>query len=209
MDWGSLGKKIADMGAQVLGEALPFPGAGVAADALSAALGCEKDPDAISEAIAKDPEAAAKIKEVELNHKAQLKEIAADHKEEMRKYQAQDTQGARSFAATELQSDDKYVRRTRPEMVRFTVKGGIAYIFLSTAALCLLSVLDVVSEAEADLLFEFLKYQSGFVVGMIYMVFRTYTTRRSQDKAMEKMGALPEGLMDKAAKLIGGRKVKE
>ena len=88
-------------------------------------------------------------------------------------------------------------------MVRFTVKGGIAYIFLSTLALCLLSIFDLISGAEADLLFQFLKYQSGFVVGMIYMVFRTYTTRRSQDKAMEKMGTMPGGIIDKATKLLG------
>lgn len=77
MDWGSLGKKIADMGAQVLGEAIPVPGAGIAADLVSKALGADKDPDKISEALQQDPEAAAKLKQIEADHKEALKEIAA------------------------------------------------------------------------------------------------------------------------------------
>ena len=206
MDWGSLGKKIAGMGAEILGDAIPFPGADDAISALAQELGVAEKPGAISDALDENPEAARKLEKIQNQHEENLLKIRNDHKQEMRKMGLKDTQGARSFAATELQSDDKYVRRTRPEMVRVTVKGGILYIFLSTLALCLLTIFDVVSEAEADLLFQFLKYQSGFVVGMIYMVFRTYTTRRSQDKAMEKMGVLPDGIMDKAAKLIGGRK---
>jgi hypothetical protein len=77
MDWGSLGRKIADMGAQVLGEAIPLPGAGMAADALSEALGCEKDPDQIAQAIDQDPEALAKLKKIEAERETELKRIAA------------------------------------------------------------------------------------------------------------------------------------
>ena len=77
MDWGSLGKKIADMGAQVLGEAIPLPGAGMAADALSEALGCEKDPDKIAQALQNDPDAYAKIKKIEAERETELKRIAA------------------------------------------------------------------------------------------------------------------------------------
>lgn len=203
MDWGSIGKKIAGMGASILGDAIPFPGADDAITALAQELGVAEKPGAISDALDEDPEAQRKLEKIQNAHKQSLLKIRNEHKQEMREKDLQDAQGARSFAAQELESEDKYVRRTRPEMVRFTVKGGIAYIFLSTIALCTLSIFDVIGKAEADLLFELMKYQSGFVVGMIYMVFRTYTTRRSQDKAMERMGIMPEGLMDKAAKLMG------
>ena len=77
MDWGSLGKKIADMGAQVLGEAIPLPGAGMAADLVSKALGTSKDPDKIAEAMQQDPEAAAKLKQIEADHEEELKRIKA------------------------------------------------------------------------------------------------------------------------------------
>ena len=77
MDWGSLGKKIADMGAQVLGEAIPVPGAGMAADLVSKALGTSKDPEEISQALQNDPEAAAKLKQIEADHQEELKRIAA------------------------------------------------------------------------------------------------------------------------------------
>jgi len=77
MDWGSLGKKIADMGAQVLGEAIPVPGAGMAADLVSKALGTGKDPGQIATAIEQNPEAAVKLKQIEADHEEELKRIAA------------------------------------------------------------------------------------------------------------------------------------
>lgn len=78
MDWGELGSKVAATGAQVLGEALPIPGAGIAADAVANALGTDKDPDAMAEALANDPEAAAKLKQAELEHKEELERIKAE-----------------------------------------------------------------------------------------------------------------------------------
>lgn len=77
MDWGSLGKQIADMGAQVLGEAIPMPGAGMAADLVSKALDTEKDPTKISQALQDNPDAAAKLKQIEADHEEELKKIAA------------------------------------------------------------------------------------------------------------------------------------
>lgn len=82
MDWSQLGSKIAGMGAKLLGEAIPIPGAGIAADAIADAFGTEKTPDAIEEAIRKNPESAAKLQKIELDHKAQLKEIATERKTE-------------------------------------------------------------------------------------------------------------------------------
>ncbi len=200
MDWGSLGKKIADMGAQVLGEAIPFPGAGLAADAVSAALGTEKDPDSISKAIEDDPDAYAKLKEVELNHKAQLKEIAADHKEQMREYQAQDVQGARSFAAKELKSEDEYVRRTRPKVVRMTMWLVVAFIALFVAILgAVLLIPYEIAETNASLGAEGLSYLAGVVFLTFATAFRSYTTRRSMDK-MTEAGQVPETFTDKITK---------
>lgn len=72
MNWKKLGSQIAGMGADILGEALPFPGAGAAVDAVANAFGAERKPGAISEAIQNNPEAATKLREIEANHEAEL-----------------------------------------------------------------------------------------------------------------------------------------
>lgn len=78
MDWGKLGKQIASTGADILGEALPFPGSGAAVDAVASAFGVSSDdPNAISKAISQDPEAAAKLKQIEAERETELKRIAA------------------------------------------------------------------------------------------------------------------------------------
>jgi len=78
MDWSDIGSEIAGMGAKLLGEMVPVPGAGIAADAVAKALGTKNEPDAIAEALKKDPEAAAKLKQAELDHKAELERIRAE-----------------------------------------------------------------------------------------------------------------------------------
>ena len=76
MDWSSLGKQIASTGAKILGEAIPFPGAGIAADAVADAFGTEKEPDKIAQAIEQDPEAAVKLQKIEADRETELKRIA-------------------------------------------------------------------------------------------------------------------------------------
>jgi len=91
MDWKTLGRQIASTGADLLGEAIPIPGAGIALDAVANALGTSKDPDEISKAIKQDPEAAAKLKKAQLEHETELKRIKAEaqatHEEEVTKRQ--------------------------------------------------------------------------------------------------------------------------
>ncbi len=91
MDWGSIGSKIANMGADLLGEAIPIPGAGIALDAVANALGTSKNKDEIAKALEQDPEAAAKLKKAQMEHEAELKRIKveaqATHEEEVTKRQ--------------------------------------------------------------------------------------------------------------------------
>lgn len=197
MDWGELGKQIIDKGGQILGEALPFPGTGAAADALSAALGCDKSPDAISEAIAKDPKAAAKIRQVELDHKAQLKEIRADHKEEMRKLQAQDAEGAREFGMKEMESEDPYIRRTRPKVVRMSMWLVVGFVVVSVLLFAAVMLVPwQIPETNANLGARGYAYLAGIVFAAFGTAFRSYTTRRSMDK-MVAAGQTPKSFTDK------------
>ncbi len=72
MNWKDLGSTIAGMGADILGEALPFPGAGAAVDAIASAFGADREPSDIQKAIERDPQAAAKLKKIEADHEAAL-----------------------------------------------------------------------------------------------------------------------------------------
>ena len=91
MDWKALGRQIASKGADLLGEAIPIPGADFALDLVADALGTSKDADKISKAIEQDPEAAAKLKKAQLEHETELKRIKAEaqatHEEEVTKRQ--------------------------------------------------------------------------------------------------------------------------
>ena len=78
MNWSDLGNQIASAGAKMLGEVIPVPGAGIVADQVAQALGTDKDPDAIAQALKSDPEAAAKLKQIEAQHKEELERIRAE-----------------------------------------------------------------------------------------------------------------------------------
>jgi len=77
MDWKALGTKVAQMGAEVLGQAIPLPGADEVLGALADQLGTEKDPDKIAKAIENDPEARLKLEKIQSEHEATLKKIKA------------------------------------------------------------------------------------------------------------------------------------
>jgi|GEM_PF-1794639 len=142
--------------------------------------------------------------------RTELEKFAKKHEQRMRELGLQDTQGARSFAAKELQSDDQYVRRTRPKMVRMVVWLAILFVF---AVMVLVGIVlgfsDSLDESEVSLLIGMMQYVGGFVFGMVVIMFRSYTTRRSMDKAMEMTGTMPSSLTDKMMQMVGGKKAKE
>lgn len=82
MDWKTLGKKIAKVGAPILGTAVGGPLGGAAAGALVAGLfgTSPDDPEAIAQAIAGDPQAAVKLRELELAHKVDLERMVLEEK---------------------------------------------------------------------------------------------------------------------------------
>lgn len=206
MDWKSLGSKVAQMGAEILGEAIPFPGADDALSALADQLGTEKKPGAMSDALDEHPEATAKLREIELKYKTELERIRKEHKQEMRGYQAQDAQGARDFAAKEMKSEDQFVRRTRPMVVRMSMWLVVAFVALFVLILgAVLLVPCKIPETNADLGARGLSYLAGVVFMTFATAFRSYTTRRSMDK-MTEAGQVPESLTDKIGKVFSRKK---
>jgi hypothetical protein len=105
MDWKSLGKNIARVGAPLLGTAVGGPIGGAAAGALVAGIfgANPDDPAAIAQAIAQDPQAAVKLRELELAHKMDLERIIL---EETKAYLA-DRQDARSREVATTQATGK------------------------------------------------------------------------------------------------------
>jgi len=205
MDWKSLGSKVAQMGAEVLGEAIPFPGADDALGALADQLGTDKKPGAISDALDEHPDAVAKVKEIELKYQTKLERIRKEHKEQMREYQAQDAQGARDFAAKEMKSDDPYVRQTRPMVVRMAAWLVVLYVAGMFVGLCIISAVPFkIPETNADLVKSGIMYLSGLVFTTFGTAFRSYTTRRSMDKMVEA-GQTPESFTDKIGKAFSRR----
>ncbi len=206
MDWKSLGTKVAQMGAEVLGEAIPWPGADDALSELAAQLGAEKKPGAISDALDENPEAATKLREIELKYKTKLEKIRKEHTEQMREYQAQDAQGARDFSAKELKSEDQYVRRTRPKVVRMSMWLVVIFIGLFVAILgAVLLVPYKIPETNAELGAKGLSYLAGVVFMTFATAFRSYTTRRSMDK-MTEAGQVPESFTDKITRAFSRKK---
>ncbi|MDI6796111.1 MAG: hypothetical protein QMD09_04165 [Desulfatibacillaceae bacterium] len=105
MDWKTLGKNIAKVGAPILGTAVGGPLGGAAAGALVAGIfgASADDPAAIAQAIAGDPQAAVKLRELELAHKIDLEKLILD---ETKAYLA-DRQDARAREVATTQATGK------------------------------------------------------------------------------------------------------
>jgi len=77
MDWKNVGKKIAEVGAPLLGFAIGGPGGATLANSVAASLGLgDSKPDTIAKALTVDPEAAVKLQELQNRHKEKLEEIS-------------------------------------------------------------------------------------------------------------------------------------
>jgi len=82
MDWKEVGKKIAKIGAPLLGGVLGGPaGAGIGTLVASLFGADPDDPADVLQKMAADPEAAVKLRELELRHAERLEEMALRHAE--------------------------------------------------------------------------------------------------------------------------------
>ncbi|WP_051327186.1 3TM-type holin [Desulfatibacillum aliphaticivorans] len=81
MDWKSVGKTIAKVGAPLLGTAVAGPAGGAALGTLVASLfGTDPDdPEALEAAINADPEAALKLRELELQNTLELQKLVVEN----------------------------------------------------------------------------------------------------------------------------------
>ena len=129
-----------------------------------------------------------------------LSKAAMKTKIRLRELDLKDTQGGRELAKTEIASNDEYVRRTRPQLLRWYGKGSFLLIFMCVAVAFTSAFSASVTKDEASFIIDVLKWALPTVSGTFLMMYRAYTGRRTQEKLGE-MGVQPETAMDKALKL--------
>jgi hypothetical protein len=127
---------------------------------------------------------------------------AADHRhaERMRSLELADVQGGRDLAKTEILSQDEYVRRTRPKLLRLYGKAGLFLVFAVVAVGFAATFMAEISETEAGFLIEVIQWALGSIMAAFIMMYRAYTGKRTAEKAMA-IGHPPEGVLDKLARL--------
>lgn len=115
MDWKALGKKIAGVGAPLLGGAIGGPGGAALGGIVADALGADTDqPDDIAKAMQQDPNAAVKIRQVQAEERTRLREITS--KQAIAEIEAETArhQTVNETMRAELKAQDNYRARWRP-----------------------------------------------------------------------------------------------
>lgn len=149
-------------------------------------------------------EADAKAEAMTPEQRLAMDKAAQLHVERMAQIDLSDIQGGRDLAKTEILSNDEYVRRTRPKLLRLYGKAGLYLIFAVVAVGFAATFVSEISKSEADFLIEVIRWALGSIMATFLMMYRAYVGKRTQEKAMS-MGIQPEGILDKLAKLRTGR----
>jgi hypothetical protein len=119
----------------------------------------------------------------------------------LRELDLEDVEGGRRLAKAEIESEDEYVRRTRPQLLRWYGKGSFMLIFSCVGVAFASAFSSSISKDEAEFIIDVLKWALPTVSGTFLLMYRAYTGRRTQEKLGE-MGFQPETAMDKAIKLM-------
>ena len=135
--------------------------------------------------------------------KIALEQAAMKTKVQLAKLDLQDVQGGRELAKAEIASTDEYVRRTRPQLLRWYGKGSFLLIFSCVGVAFISAFSSSVSKDEATFIIDVLKWAFPSVSGTFLLMYRAYTGRRTQEKLAEQ-GIQQESAMDKALKLFRG-----
>lgn len=173
-----------------------------------ASLFNKKVPETVIEAGGMIEDIAESIKEGQVSPEQQveLKRLLLQNKqiEEQVKYEREkliydDQAGGREVIKTALSSDDVYVRRTRPKILRWLFGVSAIYTFFAPSiyiAACSLGV----SENKLKILVEILTWIGGFLFTSFTTAFTGYTVARSIDKRGGPNTL--KGIMGFAGKLI-------
>ncbi|OIQ51026.1 hypothetical protein BerOc1_02971 [Pseudodesulfovibrio hydrargyri] len=132
-----------------------------------------------------------------------LKEAGLATTVKLRELDLEDVEGGRRLAKAEIASSDEYVRRTRPQLLRWYGKGTFLLIFSCVAVAFISAFFSSVDKDEAAFIIDVLKWALPTVSGTFLMMYRSYTGHRTREKLGEA-GMQPETAMDKAIRLFRG-----
>lgn len=145
-------------------------------------------------------EADAQAESLTPEQQLALQRAQAAHTERLAELDLADIQGGRDLAKAEIASDDQYVRRTRPALLRWVTIGYLGLCGLALPLVVFAAVWGGLDDAAANLLVYVVCTLIGAVGTMLATMYRSYTGRRSAEK-MASIGIQPEGILDKLAKL--------
>lgn len=133
------------------------------------------------------PEQVSQLEQAKLVHKATLEKIALA-----------DIQGGRALAKTEIASNDEYVRRTRPKLLRLYgyTTMVLTLLLVSVAAACTFAGID---DTKTTALVEIGQWALVTIAGTFTYMYRAYTGHRTQEK-MADGGIIKEPIMGKLLK---------
>lgn len=148
-------------------------------------------------------EADAQAPSMNPEQRLALEQAGHRHEERMAELDLADVQGGRDLAKAEVASEDQYVRRTRPALLRWVAIGYLVLCGLALPLVVAAAVWGALNDAAANLLVYVVCMLIGSVGGMLTMMYRAYTGKRTAEK-MAELGIQPEGILDKLAKLKAG-----
>jgi hypothetical protein len=194
MNWKDVGNFVKDA-APKIGGLLTNPVGTVieiGVDALTGKLGTDRNPQAVMEKLQNDPDALARVREAELD--LEKLKVQADMN--------RDTQAAENIR-TEATSEDEYVRRTRPKILRDSFATLAILTIGGLTGLVIMSVSGV-SQTTITLVSSYLTESIKYFAGLVLAGFLGYAHYRSKDK-MVKRGIEPMTVISGLSKIIRGK----
>ncbi len=158
-DWKNVAGKIASH-APLLGTLLGGPAGaivGATGSLIASKLGVEATPEAVETELGRNPERLIEIQMLEEENEQEYRMAVLRASERQDELAVQAQANVNKTIRTELQSDDEYVRRTRPRLVRritdalvALIIGPIVTVVLITGALIFGAEIDVAAVVQAQ-----------------------------------------------------------
>lgn len=142
------------------------------------------------------PEMQLKLDEAAHRHAERMAEISLARDQ----VALADAEGGRDLAKAEIASEDEYVRRTRPMLLRWYGKGAFLLVAAAVLLAFLCGLTRAVDKEEAAFIVDVLQWALPSLSGTFLLMYRAYTGKRTEEKLAEA-GLRPEGLLDKLARL--------
>jgi hypothetical protein len=130
------------------------------------------------------PEQMTKLKELMYEHKERMAEIALEEREldyKEKKLDYDDMEGVRDLEIEAYKSDDQFVKRTRPMILRRLFTICAAYVFFAPLCLVAMSV-GGVQAALVTSIIGMVEWIGGWLFGTFSTAYLGYAAARTVDK---------------------------